>query len=717
MRNYTKRHLTTLEELMDFIGLFKAVQPKVMAIDTETTGLHTILDRPFLFQFGFVDEETNHGYTYAVHNDDPDLFRAAIKAVLRLADRCQYFIGHNIKYDLHMLENIGFPYRGPNILDTMFCIRMAHDNIPVRFGGAPLGLKPYAAKYIDRDARYNEKLIESERTQISKDLNAKLKQRMATCQPPEFGKYRSWTKGALAEFFRDKLKTVRDLPTHETRQAYQDWLDEDVAQIIQDKMDGPLVETKHIPYTMVSKDVLIRYGHLDIVYTLELYYQTMPVIEVRGQQEGLRREMEVLLPLYRMERTGFKMNQEYIREAHVKLKEYITLLREQIAALVGRPVAIGQTKLILSILNEDYGLPIKSTGKDVIEEVVDKLEHDDPDGDALKFIKLVEKLRTCEKFFSAYLSRFIREMKYTDRIYTTINQVGTASGRVTSDFQQFPKYGIKDDEGNEIFHPRKMIKITGGDYPAIYYLDYSQIELRVQAMYTILVGHPDVNLCRAFMPYECDPSTWQKVDVHSAMTAIAFPDIQPADKSNPEFNKARGMGKRVNFAKNYGAQYGRIKQMFPHLPDEQVKIIDEAYYKAFPGVKHYHQYCYDISSQVACVSNLFGVKYYGMTGHKLINALPQGSSAYFLKDRIVAVDKYIQENNLKTKFQMNIHDELSFEGYAGEEEHIVKLKEIMEYYPDTLVPIVADMEITTTTWAEKVEFETIEEAREILNAN
>ena len=39
----------------------------------------------------------------------------------------------------------------------------------------------------------------------------------------------------------------------------------------------------------------------------------------------------------------------------------------------------------------------------------------------------------------------------------------------------------------------------------------------------------------------------------------------------------------------------------------------------------------------------------------------------------------------------------------------------MEDWDEGLVPIVADMEVTTTTWAAKVEVETESELRKILN--
>lgn len=180
-------------------------------------------------------------------------------------------------------------------------------------------------------------------------------------------------------------------------------------------------------------------------------------------------------------------------------------------------------------------------------------------------------------------------MKHSDRIYTQIKQVGTISGRVTSDFQQFPKFGITKDDGTYLFNPRDMI-ITSPGYKGIAYLDYSQIELRFQAMYTILVDSPDLNLCRAYMPYKChrsfdhksfdyentndlktaytdkwlrdeDEIEWAPTDVHAATTHVAFPDM---DIHSDEFKKLRGkVGKRVNFAKNYGAQFNRINKCFP----------------------------------------------------------------------------------------------------------------------------------------------------------
>jgi DNA polymerase I-like protein with 3'-5' exonuclease and polymerase domains len=71
--------------------------------------------------------------------------------------------------------------------------------------------------------------------------------------------------------------------------------------------------------------------------------------------------------------------------------------------------------------------------------------------------------------------------------------------------------------------------------------------------------------------------------------------------------------------------------------------------------------------------------------------------------------EFSKANNLKSRWQMNIHDELSWEKHKDEDEIFFIFKKIMEDWPDTLVPIVSDMSVTTTTWAEKKGVENLNE--------
>ena len=70
-----------------------------------------------------------------------------------------------------------------------------------------------------------------------------------------------------------------------------------------------------------------------------------------------------------------------------------------------------------------------------------------------------------------------------------------------------------------------------------------------------------------------------------------------------------------------------------------------------------------------------------------------------LKNKILEVDKLLLP--YKSRFQMNIHDELSFEIYNGEEFLVPVIKKIMEDVDWMTIPVVADVEKTNTNWAEK----------------
>jgi DNA polymerase I-like protein with 3'-5' exonuclease and polymerase domains len=61
----------------------------------------------------------------------------------------------------------------------------------------------------------------------------------------------------------------------------------------------------------------------------------------------------------------------------------------------------------------------------------------------------------------------------------------------------------------------------------------------------------------------------------------------------------------------------------------------------------------------------------------------------------------------KTRLQGCIHDELCICVAEGEHDVIYKIKKIMESTVETYVPLVAEIEVTNTNWAEKHEEEEV----------
>lgn len=691
--------------MQKMIDTYLLYPPLAAAFDTETTGLSIIEDKPFLFQFGWYNKEHDTIFVGVIDIEHTPNGVHLIQMWHNTVQTAPVYLAHNIKYDLHMLINIGAPYPYDNISDTMFYIRFAHDNISERNGGVKLGLKDYCTKYIDPSAKQHDHLIQLERSAIAKRYNQELKNKLG------------WTLKQVDEFFGDSTNIAEDFPTVQDYLKYIEWknsLPKDIKNV-KGKLSG-----SDIPYTLVNRETVIQYGIMDIVWVIKVFLQTEPVIKARKTEEGLRIENECIRPILEMERHGYDIDQDYVQQCFSKMRTYIRQRRQDLREYTGLNITANQNKELLKYFRLN-GLNIQSTGA----EVLNRIHKDYPNHHVQPVVDAVLELRTLEKWLSTYLMRFMGRKK----IYTQLNQVGAASLRMSSDFQQFPKDAIKTQEGEELFNPRRAIKVPDG-VDAIAYLDYSQIELRVQALYTILVGHPDLQLCRAYMPYKChcktaenikvffdykDPECikhaydtvwylnenpeqeWVPTDVHGATTKAAF----NIDENHPGYHSLRYLGKRVNFAKNYGAQRGKISEMFPDYDDATITAIDGGYYKAFPGIKYYQDYCYQLANYQPYATNLFGVRYWNVSGHNLINMLIQGSSATLLKKKIVEIYNFLKP--YKTKMLLPIHDEIQFLTYNDELHLLPQIKAIMEDW-EVYVPIVADMELTRTYWSEKEDY-------------
>jgi DNA polymerase-1 len=611
-----------------------------VAIDTETTGLHLKADKPFLLTLTFDNKSR------AI--DLQKVETPYIQEIFVKLAAFKYVVGHNIKFDLHMLANLGIRYEGQNLTDTMILARLALDTDEV----FSLALKSLATKYIDGAAGDDQKVIKSALMRLNKA-----------------DKSREHT-----------YLDVYNLP--EYRQA------------------------------------MVDYALNDTEITIQLAKNLYEVMLTRSQFETFTLENANILPLFRMERVGLNIDRAYLKDRKTFFDEYLSKKRKELHTLTGENFSVGQHKNIKEWFKKS-GLDLASSDDSAMEYVIKSA-----DGDVKSVAKLIQELRSLEKWYSVYIVRMLEKSEFDGRAYTQINSNSAITGRLSSDFQQFPKYGLYDEAGNELFHPRKMVVPTGNKYNKIAFLDYSQIELRVQANYTYQISGGDLNMCRAYMPHKCvdaskvefdpklhakdifskdwftieDGSKWKPVDLHSATTKEAFPDVP---EGTDEFKRLRGLGKATNFAKNYGATKNALMEQFG-FEESIAEKLDKAYYQAFPKILDYQTLVRRIYYQRGYVKNMYGRRYYMRDKrfvYRLYNYLVQGSCADMLKSKIIDVDNLLTP--YKSRFQMNIHDEMSFEIYDGEEFLIEKIKAIMEDVPNMIVPVVAEVEIAIKNWAEK----------------
>lgn len=513
------------------------LNPDLLSLDTETTGLHIIKHHAFCISFGIANSETKQAIAFSI---DIDVYlKEAIKIIKLLIKKVRKIIFWNAKYDLHMLYNRGINLVGnPKVTDAILVYRLANDALVPEEGGVSLRLKDAATKSIDKNAKVFQKEIVNKRKLLLINRNTKIKSEA------------NFKIGELNNFLKDKTNDILDLPNS-------------IQNIMQDPNSDP------DNYRNIDWKILAQYAMYDAIFTLELYDLFLPEVSKRKQEKILEVEEELIPILWNMERVGFKLNKKYLIETKEKMKQYILTKRNIIKNIVGYNLKVGQHKEIKTLLNERFHLNMKSSDNDALTTA---LHNKNLDENAKKLISTIIELRTLEKWYSTYICKWL-EHTDLDRIYTSFNQAGAVSGRFSSDFQQFPKEPIFMDTGEELFSTRKIVEVSGNGYDSMVFIDFSSEELRLQALYTILIGHPDLNLCRAFMPYQCKDENnrifsyksdlkefrkhkwyllenpteeWKPTDLHSKTTLTAFPELT---EDHPDFKHYRKMGKSTNFAK------------------------------------------------------------------------------------------------------------------------------------------------------------------------
>lgn len=668
----------------------------MFAFDTETdtkidmskrdaSNIDIMHDRPFLLQFGFDNS------VYVIDFRIAGILKPTVLEVFDvLRKRATLALAHNIKFDINMLYNIGYSEEFDNACDTMSIARLALESKSEREGGYSMALKPLAkrllgATYAEAGKAIDEALrvIWSEKI---KDLAARLK---------PYG-----------------IKRVQILATLKDVTGSMDEYVEEVQKIWYDWNIS-----SRVSYADVDPELMWKYGAVDVILVLELSKMLLPIVKDKEQMSVLKREMALIMPLVRMERTGYTVDKQYLIRCKHSLVFEINQIKERNRRLAGVHINPSQHQAIKDMLLKKYGYDLESTDKNKMHILIQT----DPKmpAEVKEYLENVIYLRTLEKWIATYLNPMLYKLNSTGdtKVYTMYNPNGAVSGRFTSNFQQFPKNGIYSKLGDfELFHPRRMFTVDK-DYPELAYIDYSQIELRLQAEYTYHVtrGYGDINMLRAYMPFKCHKegdkwieddtgNEWKGVDLHTQSTCNAFPDV---DVNSPEFKKLRYIGKRVNFALIYGASLRKVQEAVADADPDTVAKLYNGFHSRFKDVATYGDWVTDTWVRTGgYATNLLGRRYYindSKDVYKLNNYLIQGSAADMIKLVIIRIDKMLRDGGYKTKLQGCIHDELCVCVAEGEHDVIYKIQHLMEHTVKTFVPVVAEIEVTTDTWADKHE--------------
>jgi len=393
-------------------------------------------------------------------------------------------------------------------------------------------------------------------------------------------------------------------------------------------------------------ELIGTYCAMDVLMTFGLYNRFYPEIEKQGLQKLWFEEVMALLPVtYQLNTTGLRIDIPYFEKLKVEMEQRIEGIEDEIYSLIEESVkGYELTRLKESItitkksgfgrwvLSEGYtldppnypltklwdfykaknkvkrvfnldsnddkafllfdvlGLPCKTeTAKGkravtaaIIKELSEKYE------DKSVVLKLLSDRAKEKKLLSTYVIPFL-EQNIDGRIYPSFNQVGTTSGRYSSNspnFQNIPsrdnriKKGIIPDEGyvlidsdQESLEPKCFSHISSEDSIKKVYTEgldfYSQVYLTVMKDNKYSSNPKDPNFLKLVAPKLRDKvKTW-----------------------------ALGLA--------YGMTEYKLSEELK-IPLEEAVILKNRYFKAYPNLLKYHSSCTFQLKKYGFVNNLLG---------------------------------------------------------------------------------------------------------------
>ncbi|AWW30729.1 DNA polymerase I [Echinicola strongylocentroti] len=402
-------------------------------------------------------------------------------------------------------------------------------------------------------------------------------------------------------------------------------------------------------------DKVVEYASEDADITLQLAQKLNPDLK-EGGLEKLFYEVETpLIPvLTAMEYEGVKIDKDSLAELSTALEKDIVQIEAKVYELAGVKFNLASPKQLGEVLFVKMELDPKAkktktgqfaTGEEVLSKLAPKHEIAQAILDYRELVKL-------KNTYVDTLPTLINPK--TGRIHTTYNQVVAATGRLSSINPNLQNIPIRTERGREI---RKAFVPRDEDH-VILAADYSQIELRIMAAFS-----QDESMIEAFK---------EGRDIHSTTAAKIFQ--VPLDEVTSDM---RRKAKTANFGIIYGISAFGLSQRL-NIPRGEAKEIIDAYFKEFPAVSQYMNDCIEKARKNEYVETILGRRRYlrdinsrnatmrGYSERNAINAPIQGSAADMIKVAMIHVHKWMQEQQLKSKMILQVHDELVFDAHKDE---------------------------------------------------
>jgi len=477
-------------------------------------------------------------------------------------------------------------------------------------------------------------------------------------------------------------------------------------------------------FSMAPPSFLGEYCKKDVALTAKIYNDYLRKIKKTDQMGVFDFENDLTSVLYTMEKRGVAIDTKYAQQSEILILDRQEQVKQEIYKLAGKEFNISSPAQIGEIFTE-IGIesPVKTPkGQDSWSEAaLVNINH--------RMAGLVRQFRTLDKLRSTYIEPY----KDIEVMHTSFCNWGTATGRLSSrdpNLQNIPRNHFKlkertlnaDEKAEVLGKIAATVSAKGGVLngnlsdevlntwsfvgdESYNDGDNSQISIR-----RLFIPRPKYSLVgfdysqmevRVFMSYfrnETIDEILNKddVDFHSEAAKLAF----SVDESSEKFKEYRQAAKAITFGTIYGIGNKKLAQQLSTTPKEAGRYKKQ-YFEGMKGSKEFFDKVVATVTARGWIKNRYG-RHYRIDpkfAYKGVNYLVQGTSADLLSERMLEVDKYLQDK--ESNLLLQVHDEIICEIHDSELETVpYKIRDILEI--NTLeIPLKVDMEIFQGSWAVK----------------
>ena len=435
------------------------------------------------------------------------------------------------------------------------------------------------------------------------------------------------------------------------------------------------------------------YAAADADVTWQLHPRFEQELEVKNSVRAMQEvEMPLLPVLVRMQASGVSVDGDLLTRMSQELGEDMARVQDDMYQTVGRPFNLNSPQQLSDVLFDQLRLPptkkrqrgfaTDASSLEGLKATLDAGRGGDVDPAAYQVLDHILNYRQLSKIKSTYtdsLPGLVNQR--TGRIHTSYNQVGSATGRVSSNDPNIQNIPVRTELGNRV-----RMGFVARDWPEWTLLgaDYSQIELRILAHIT-----QDPALLQAFHDGQ---------DIHAATASLVYG--VPVDEVDAEM---RRIAKILNFGVVYGISPYGISQR-ASLSVEEGKAFIDTYFGSYPGISDYINRIKAEAKSQGYVETLMGRRRYipeinsrsfparGGAERVAINTPIQGTAADVIKLAMVMLQARMDEMGLRSLMIVQVHDELIFEVPSEEMEDMQAIVlDIMPRAMELAVPLEVDL--------------------------